>query len=117
MHKKYKGIFCRAKNYRDFSTASFSRTRDHADGFAKILDELDEVILLPIYPAREKPIEGVTSELIFNKMKSGKKRLLAKSDIPGELDSNKIDVLLTIGAGDINILVAPIEDKLRRERI
>ena len=100
-----------------FQPHLFSRTRDHADGFAKILDELDEVILLPIYPAREKPIEGVTSELIFNKMKSGKKRLLEKSDIPGELDSNKIDVLLTIGAGDIDTLVAPIEDKLRRERI
>ena len=115
--KSIKEYFAGRKITGIFQPHLFSRTRDHADGFAKILDELDEVILLPIYPAREKPIEGVTSELIFNKMRSGKKRLLAKSDIPGELDSNKIDVLLTIGAGDIDTLVAPIEDKLRRERI
>lgn len=115
--KSVKEYFAGRKITGIFQPHLFSRTRDHADGFAKILDELDEVILLPIYPAREKPIEGVTSELIFNKMKSGKKRLLEKSDIPGELDSNKIDVLLTIGAGDIDTLVAPIEDKLRRERI
>jgi len=100
-----------------FQPHLFSRTQDHAEGFARILDELDEVILLPIYPAREKPIPGVTSELIFNKMRSKNKRLLAKSDIPGLLDSNKIDVLLTIGAGDIDSLVIPIEDKLRRERL
>lgn len=100
-----------------FQPHLFSRTQDHAEGFARILDELDEVILLPIYPAREKPIPGVTSELIFNKMRSQNKRLLAKTDIPGMLDSDKIDVLLTIGAGDIDSLVMPIEDKLRRERL
>jgi UDP-N-acetylmuramate--alanine ligase len=100
-----------------FQPHLFSRTRDHADGFAAILDELDEVILLPIYPAREKPIDGVTSELIFNKMKSGKKRLLNKSDIPGKLDINALDVLITIGAGDIDSLVGPIEERLRKERV
>jgi UDP-N-acetylmuramate--alanine ligase len=100
-----------------FQPHLFSRTRDHADGFARILDELDEVILLPIYPAREKPIEGVTSEMIFNKMKSGNKRLLTKNDIPSKLYTAKLDVLLTIGAGDIDALVVPIEEKLKRERI
>jgi len=100
-----------------FQPHLFSRTRDHADGFAKILDELDEVILLPIYPAREKPIEGITSELIFNKMRTRKKRLLAKEDIPGKLDTSELDVLLTIGAGDIDTLVGPIEEKLKRERV
>ena len=55
-----------------FQPHLFSRTRDHADGFARILDELDEVILLPVYPARELPIEGVSSELIYNKMKCKK---------------------------------------------
>ena len=99
-----------------FQPHLFSRTRDHAEGFAEILDELDEVILLPIYPAREKPIEGVTSELIFNKMKSGKKRLLKKEDIPGKLDINNLDVLLTIGAGDIDTLVVPIEEKLKKRK-
>lgn len=100
-----------------FQPHLFTRTRDHADGFAKILDELDEVILLPIYPAREKPLEGVTSELIFNKMRSVNKRLLAKEDIPGKLDTRKLDVLLTIGAGDIDTLVMPIEEKLKKERV
>ena len=100
-----------------FQPHLFSRTRDHADGFAKILDELNEAILLPIYPAREKPIEGVTSDLIYNKMRSGKKRLMAKEDIPGKLDTSELDVLLTIGAGDIDTLVGPIEKKLKRERV
>jgi len=99
-----------------FQPHLFSRTRDHADGFAKILDELDEVILLPIYPAREKPMEGITSELIFNKMESGNKRMMVKEDIPGKLDTRKLDVLLTIGAGDIDTLVKPIEEKLKKER-
>jgi UDP-N-acetylmuramate--alanine ligase len=99
-----------------FQPHLFSRTRDHADGFAAILDELDEVILLPVYPAREKPIEGVTSELIFNKMRSRKKTLMKKEDIPAKLDVSNIDVLLTIGAGDIDTLVGPIEEKLKMER-
>ena len=100
-----------------FQPHLFSRTRDHADGFAKILDNLDEVILLPIYPAREKPIEGITSELIFDKMRSEKKRMMSKEDIPGKLDTHNLDVLLTIGAGDIDTLVTPIEEKLKRERV
>ena len=98
-----------------FQPHLFSRTLDHAGSFANILDELDEVILLPIYPAREKPIEGVSSELIFNKMKLANKRLLKMSDIPSALDTKKLDVLVTIGAGDIDSLVGPIEEKLKKE--
>ena len=99
-----------------FQPHLFSRTADHAEGFAEILDELDEVILLPIYPAREKPMEGVTSQLIFNNMKSQNKRMLEKSDIPGKLDISKLDVLVTIGAGDIDSLAGPIEQKLMELR-
>jgi UDP-N-acetylmuramate--alanine ligase len=99
-----------------FQPHLFSRTRDHAEGFAKILDELDETILLPIYPAREKPIEGVASEMILEKMKSGRKSLLRKEDIPGRLDVKNLDVLITIGAGDIDMLVKPIEERLKKER-
>ena len=54
--------------------------------------------------------------MILNKMKSGKKRLLNKEDIPGKLDVSKLDVLVTIGAGDIDTLVEPIEEKLKKER-
>jgi UDP-N-acetylmuramate--alanine ligase len=99
-----------------FQPHLYSRTRDHADGFAAILDELDEAILLPIYPAREKPIPGVNSEMIFNRMKSGNKRMMKPEEIPDILDAGKIDVLLTIGAGDIDKLAEPIEAKLRKSR-
>jgi UDP-N-acetylmuramate--alanine ligase len=100
-----------------FQPHLFSRTRDHAEGFASALDNLDEVILLPIYPAREKPVKGVTSELIFNRMRLVNKRLLRMEDIPDCLESNAIDVIVTLGAGDIDTLVAPIEEKLKRERV
>jgi UDP-N-acetylmuramate--alanine ligase len=114
--KSMKEFFSGRKITGIFQPHLFSRTRDHAEGFAAILDELDEVILLPIYPAREKPIDGVTSEMIFNKMRLKNKHLMAKSDIPAKLDVRNLDVLLTIGAGDIDMLVAPIEEKLKREK-
>ena len=98
-----------------FQPHLFTRTRDHADGFAKILDKLDEVILLPVYPAREKPIPGVSSEMILQRMKLGNKQLLEMSDIPAKLDTSSLDVLLTIGAGDIDRLVEPIEQKFKEE--
>ena len=98
-----------------FQPHLFTRTRDHADGFAGILDRLDEVILLPIYPAREKPIPGITSEMILQRMKLENKKLLEMCDIPGKLDAGNLDVLLTIGAGDIDRLVDPIERKFKRE--
>lgn len=99
-----------------FQPHLFTRTRDHADGFAAILDELDEAILLPIYPAREKPIEGVSSEMILERMKSPGKRLIEKDQLLAALDVNRLDVLLTIGAGDIDALVIPIEEKIKRDR-
>jgi UDP-N-acetylmuramate--alanine ligase len=98
-----------------FQPHLFSRTLDHADSFAAILDELDEVILLPVYPAREKPIPGVSSELILEKMKLKRKRLIPMNDLPDNLDIKKLDVLATIGAGDIDRLVGPIEEKIKRE--
>jgi UDP-N-acetylmuramate--alanine ligase len=96
-----------------FQPHLYSRTRDHVDGFAAVLDTLDEAILLPIYPAREKPIEGVSSEMILSKMKLEKKRLLNKSDIPGKLNKSEIDVMITIGAGDIDTLIEPLEAFLK----
>jgi UDP-N-acetylmuramate--alanine ligase len=98
-----------------FQPHLFTRTRDHAEGFAEILDRLDEVILLPIYPARENPIPGVSSEMIFEKMTLQNKKLLRMEDIPDRLDPDKLDVLITIGAGDIDRLVEPIEKKLGKE--
>ncbi|NLV19122.1 MAG: UDP-N-acetylmuramate--L-alanine ligase [Bacteroidetes bacterium] len=98
-----------------FQPHLFSRTRDHAEGFAKILDELDEVILLPVYPAREEPLPGVSSEMIFKKMKLANKRLISLEEIPAAIDVDELDVLVTIGAGDIDKTVEPIETKIIRE--
>lgn len=96
-----------------FQPHLFSRTRDHAEGFAEILDRLDEVFLLPVYPAREKPIEGVSSGLILSGMKLKEKYLVAKEEVIDRLDISRVDVLVTIGAGDIDMLAGPIEMKLR----
>lgn len=100
-----------------FQPHLFTRTRDHAQGFAEILDQLDEAIVMPIYPAREKPIPGVVSEMILERMKMPNRRLLTKADIPGKLDIANLDVLVTIGAGDIDSLAGPIEEKLKKERM
>jgi UDP-N-acetylmuramate--alanine ligase len=108
--------FGRRKITAIFQPHLFTRTRDHAESFATILDKLDEVILLPVYPAREKPIEGVSSEMIFSKMKLANKFMMEMNDIPGMLDVNKLDVLVTIGAGDIDRLVEPIEKRLKELR-
>lgn len=96
-----------------FQPHLFSRTRDHFRGFASILDNLDETILLPVYPAREEPIPGVSSRLIFDEMKSENKRMLRMEDIPSELNLSALDVLVTIGAGDIDRLVRPIEEMMK----
>jgi len=99
-----------------FQPHLFTRTRDHANGFAAILDTLDEVILLPVYPARENPIEGVSSGMIFERMKLTNKFMMEMNEIPGKLNVNELDVLATIGAGDIDRLVEPIEKRLKELR-
>jgi UDP-N-acetylmuramate--alanine ligase len=92
----------------------FSRTRDFAEGFAESLDMLDECILLPIYPAREKPIEGVSSEWLLGKLKLKDKKLLSKEELLEEMKRKKRDVVLSMGAGDIDSLVEPLETILKK---
>jgi len=70
---------------------------------------LDEIILLDIYPAREEPIPGITSEIIFNKIKNKNKVLITKAELLKELQNRKPEVLLTLGAGDIDGFVEPIK--------
>lgn len=96
-----------------FQPHLYSRTKDFADGFAHSLSQLDEVILLDIYPAREKPLEGVTSKLIFDKISSSNKTLLSKEELLDFLNNITPEILLTIGAGDIDRLVAPIREMLQ----
>jgi UDP-N-acetylmuramate--alanine ligase len=91
-----------------FQPHLYTRTRDFADGFAQSLSELDELILLDIYPARELPIKGVTSDIIFNKVRLENKKQCNKKDLMNELKKIKPDVLLTMGAGDIDTFVEPI---------
>jgi UDP-N-acetylmuramate--alanine ligase len=97
-----------------FQPHLFSRTRDLADGFAKSLDLADEVILLPIYPARELPIEAVTSELIASKMKNKEVKMMNKREVQEHIKKfhAKEGLLITAGAGDIDTLVEPIKEIL-----
>jgi UDP-N-acetylmuramate--alanine ligase len=95
-----------------FQPHLFSRTKDLADGFAEVLSMADETILLPIYPARELPMEGVTSELISNKMTNDHKSIKEKNEILSWLENNKQELLITAGAGDIDTLVEPIKKLL-----
>ncbi len=95
-----------------FQPHLYTRTQDFADGFAAALDELDEPIIIDIYPARELPIEGVSSQMILNKMKNPNKRLSNKAEILSTLDFNKIKVLLTLGAGDIDTLIPKIKKEI-----
>ena len=92
-----------------FQPHLFSRTKDLADGFAEVLSVADETILMPIYPARELPIEGVTSELILNKMTNKNKSIKRNTEVLEWLKNNKQEMLITAGAGDIDALVQPIK--------
>jgi UDP-N-acetylmuramate--alanine ligase len=93
-----------------FQPHLYSRTKDFADGFAESLDKADEIILLPIYPARELPIEGVTSEMILGKMKNKNSTVKSKDEIVEWLKNNKTELIITAGAGDIDTLVEPIKN-------
>jgi UDP-N-acetylmuramate--alanine ligase len=106
-----------------FQPHLYTRTRDLAAGFAEVLDLADEIILLPVYPARETPIEGVSSEMILDKMRNENKRVLTKTELLKWIKndySRKIDtefggVLITAGAGDIDLMVEPIKEILEKK--
>ncbi len=95
-----------------FQPHLFTRTRDFADEFASSLQEADDLVLLDIYPAREKPITGVTSQMILDLCNNSKKELCSKKKLLSTLENKNIDVLLTLGAGDIATLVQPIKHML-----
>ncbi len=104
-----------------FQPHLFSRTKDLADGFAEVLDMADETVLLPIYPARELPIEGVSSEMIIERMQSENKMVLSKENLLKHLAQEKEahieegfegTLIITAGAGDIDTLVEPIKEIL-----
>ena len=104
-----KELFPQKKYTVIFQPHLFSRTKNLADGFAEVLSIADETILMPIYPARELPIEGVTSELILNKMTNKNKSIKSNTEVLEWLKNNKQEMLITAGAGDIDALVQPIK--------
>ncbi len=98
-----------------FQPHLFSRTRDLAEGFARSLDMADEVILLDIYPARELPTEGVTSQMIADKMGNPNHTILSKDGLLEYAKAAPLDLFITAGAGDIDKLVKPIKEILEKK--
>jgi UDP-N-acetylmuramate--alanine ligase len=96
-----------------FQPHLYSRTRDFANEFASSLSLLEDVILLDIYPARELPLEGVTSQIIFEKITTAEKLLCSKNELPELIKNKPMEVFVTFGAGDIDRLVPEIEKILR----
>ena len=95
-----------------FQPHLFTRTRDFAEGFANELSRLDELVLMPIYPAREEPIHGITSEWLLQKIKCQKKSLKTSSEVLQHFSKFKKGILLTIGAGNIDLIVEPLTEIL-----
>ena len=96
-----------------FQPHLYSRTNDFKKGFAAALDKADSIILLDIYPAREKPIKGVSSKSIFNLMENENKVMVSKTGLLEELENHQLDVVVTIGAGDIDREVPKIAEYLK----
>lgn len=98
-----------------FQPHLFSRTRDFVDAFAESLSAFDELLLLDIYPAREEPIEGVTSEWLLSKIQNKKKQLVQKEELSERIKSKNPEVVVLMGAGDIGEEVEKIKKKLAGE--
>ncbi|MGN1226789.1 MAG: UDP-N-acetylmuramate--L-alanine ligase [Candidatus Cryptobacteroides sp.] len=111
-----KEMFPQRKLTAIFQPHLYSRTRDFAEEFAEALSLADQAVLLDIYPARERPIEGVSSELIFKDIDCKEKELLAYGELLDWLKSRDLDVVASLGAGNIDRLVPPITELLK-ERI
>ncbi|OEJ99507.1 UDP-N-acetylmuramate--L-alanine ligase [Roseivirga misakiensis] len=110
--KSVRDLFPTKKVTAVFQPHLFTRTRDFAEGFSESLSLADEVILLDIYPARELPIEGVSSALLLKDIRTEKKTISTKENLISQINNWKPEVLVTIGAGDIDKLVEPIKNSL-----
>ena len=100
-----------------FQPHLYTRTRDFYKDFAEALSQLDEVILTEIYPAREQPIEGVTSQLIYDHLKDGiKKEIIKKNEVLDYVKSHEFEVLIVLGAGDLDNQVPAITKLLNSKQ-
>jgi UDP-N-acetylmuramate--alanine ligase len=97
-----------------FQPHLFSRTNDFMNDFAQVLGKVDDLYLLDIYPARELPIEGVSSEVLFNKIKSSSKTLTTKDKLMSDLANIEPEIMVTAGAGDIDGFIQPIKEMLNK---
>jgi UDP-N-acetylmuramate--alanine ligase len=113
--KSMKSMYPRRKLTTIFQPHLYSRTRDFADGFAKSLSLSDEVVLLDIYPAREQPILGVDSDMIFRNLTCASKIRAGKDDLMQKLDKTDLEIVVTVGAGDIDTFVEPIKKMLMKK--
>ena len=111
--KSLKALYPNKKITAMFQPHLFTRTRDFADGFGESLSMADDVILLEIYPAREKPIPGVSAAMVLNKISHTDKVLSTKEGLIDMLEGKTLEVVATIGAGDIDQLVAPLQEYLK----
>lgn len=109
-----KSIYAGKKITVIFQPHLFTRTRDFAEGFSKSLSLADEVLLMDIYPAREEPIPGVTSDMLFKDITSPVKIRCSKKDVLDKLEALDLEVVATVGAGDIDTFVRPIQEMLNR---
>jgi len=104
-----RSIFPNEKMVLVFQPHLYSRTQDQCDGFVATLDQADEVILLPIYPARELPIPGVTSDMLLDKMKLQHKRLMSKEELMNWAASTQDKLIVMAGAGDIDACIIQVQ--------
>ncbi len=111
-----RGIFPGRKITGVFQPHLYTRTRDFAHEFAEALSALDSLILLDIYPAREEPIPGVTSEIIFKDVTAPSKKLIRKEELMDVLAAEELDVLATFGAGNIDRFIEPITELLNTRK-
>lgn len=110
-----KALYPKRKVTAIFQPHLYSRTRDFMDEFAQSLTLADEVLLLDIYPAREQPIEGVTSQVLLEKIGKEEKKLLDKTSLLDYIRVADVEVLVTIGAGDVDLLVQPLKTILMKK--
>ena len=108
-----KDSFPRKKLTLVFQPHLFSRTRDFMDSFAEVLALADTLILLDIYPARERPIEGITSQALLDSIQLADKRLCSKSELVNLIENERPELLVTMGAGDIDRFVEPLENMIK----
>lgn len=113
--KGVKELFPSKKILAIFQPHLFSRTKDYAEHFAESLDIVDDAMVMNIYPAREEPIEGVTSQLIADAMKMDTAKVVATKDLVSEVESREFDVLATVGAGDISKEIEKLKEVLTQK--